>query len=248
MFGTALPLLLLVACSTTPTNSEPTAADQAAADRQLEAAGIATDACPEGERCDGGVLDEGPLAVTRSAGVSSVELTLTVGETVVSVHSPTGADLAEFIGTEVTAAVGGDVGMGPSLALRDAQGFVYVIEGGDGTSFAPIAVQFGAELGRIVDGRGYEVTFYAIDIATDDGVVSVEPGQVVTLSVDGQRYRFGAIAAYVAEEVAGVAYLDCGAEPPMLSYELVRIDEELASTSVTRPAGSEIAAVNTPCG
>lgn len=237
----SLVLLSLFACN--PESAE----DKAAADLQLEAASVQTDACPEFESCDGSDLATGVLAVERSAGDSSVDLTLAIDDVSIAVHSPTGADLSDFVGAEVTAAVRGEWMIPTSLSVRDDAGLVYLVESGAGDAFAAVGVAYGEELGQIVDDADYQLTFRALDVSTDDGVVSVKPGQVVTIHLDGATYRFGAIAAYEVDTIPGGMYSDCGGESPMLSYELVRIAEAQTFPELKRPAGLDMALYN-GCG
>ncbi len=232
------PTLALVLTFAACSSPDPDA--QALADQQLESASVVSPACTDGV-CDGSDLATGALAVTRSAGASSVELELTVDAVTAAVHSPTGVDLSAFDGTEVTLAVRSDWMVPASLALRDAEGVVYVVESGQGDAFGVFDVQYGKELGRLVDDADYELTFRALDVATDDGVVSVEPGEVVTVRVDGASWRFAAIAAYEVGTIPGGEYADCGGEAPMASYEAVRLPEEAAFDPIVRPAGLPMA-------
>lgn len=231
----SLVLLALAACN--PESPE----DKAAADLQLESATVQTEACPELESCDGSDLASGALAVTRSSGDSSVDLTLTVDDVDFAVHSPTGADLSAYEGSDVTVAVRGEWMIPTSLSVRDADGLVYVVESGAGDAFDAIDVAYGEELGQVVDDADYQLTFRAIDVTTDDGVVSVKPGQVVTIHLDGATWRFGAIAAYEVDTIPDGVYSDCGGESPMLSYELVRIAQDQSFPEIKRPAGLDMA-------
>lgn len=233
--------LLLLAC-----NIE-SAEDKAAADLQLEAATVDPGDCVGEDGCDGSDLATGALAVTRTSGDASVELEITVGDVVTAVHSPTGVDLAAYVGTEVTVAARGGWMEAMSLELRDEAGPVYVVEAGDGDAFSVIEVKYGEVLGDIVDDADYKLTFRALEVTTDDGAVSVKPGEVVTVHIDGLSYRFGAIAAYETDTIPGGEYADCGGESPMLSYELVRIEEDATFPVLVRPASLNMAAVS-GCG
>lgn len=228
--------LSLTACAPV---ASPTGTDAAAL--QLEAGSASSEACPDVNACDGVDIAAGPLAVTRTAGDSSVDLTLTVADLAFDVHSPTGADLSAFDGADVTASIQGEWMVPVSLELRDDAGPVYVLEAGSGDVFSEVDVRYGAELGSIVDDADYELTFHSIDITTDDGVVSVNPGDVVTIHVNGATYRFGAIAAYTVGTVEGGEYTDCGGELPMLSYELVRIAADTTFPALKRPEGLPMA-------
>lgn len=228
-------VLFLLACS------PETAEDKAAAELQLEAATISSEACPDPESCDGIDVATGTLAATRSDGASSVDLTLTIDETDFAIHSPTGIDLSDFVGTEITASIRGEWMMPTSLELHDAQGLVYVVESGAGNVFSAIDVQYGETLGQIVDEDDYQRIFHALEVSTDDGVVSVKPGEVVTIHINNVSYRFGAIAAYEIDTIPNGEYTDCGGESPILSYELVRITEEKTWPALVRPAGLEMA-------
>ena len=100
----------------------------------------------------------------------------------------------------------------PSLQLSDDAGVVYVVEAGSGDAFEAIEVAYGEVL-----------------------------GEVVTIHLDGQAYRFGAIAAYTTDTIEGGEYMDCGGEAPMLSYELSRIAEDRTFDAVKRAASAEMA-------
>lgn len=219
-------LLSLVACEPSPTDVEAQAL-------QLESASVSTDACADWGTCSGDEVASGELAA--SAGAGAGDLSLTVGETVFAVHSPTGVDLAPFDGDVVSAAVAYDWGVPASLALSDDVGLVYVVESGSGDAIAAIDVQYGEELGSIVDDADYKLTFRTLEVATDDGVVVVKPGEVRAVRIDGLLFRFGAIAAYETSTIPGGEYTDCGGESSMMSYELVRIEEEATFPTVTRP-------------
>lgn len=233
-------LLLLSAC-------QPDPEAVAAADLQLENAAVSSEACADWSICTGDVLASGALAVTSSGGESSVDLDITVDETQFAVHSPTGADLSAFVGNTVSAAVNYDWMLPASIELTDESGVLYVLESGAGNAFSEIDVQYGEELGSLVDDADYKLTFHALDVTTDSGVVSVKPGEVVTVTIDGAMYRFGAIAAYETSTIPGGEYSDCGGESPMLSYEMVRVEADRTWTAIQRPASLEMAAFS-GCG
>lgn len=231
-------LLLLSAC-------QPDPEAVAAADLQLENATVSSEACADW--CTGDVLASGALAVTSSGGESAVDLDITVDDIQFAVHSPTGADLSAFVGSTVSVAMNYDWMLPASLELTDESGVLYVLESGAGDAFSEIDVQYGEELGSLVDDADYKLTFHALDVTTDSGVVSVKPGEVVTVTIDGAMYRFGAIAAYETSTIPGGEYSDCGGESPMLSYELVRIETERTWTPIQRPASLGMAAFS-GCG
>lgn len=228
--------LALAACTPSPI----VVAIEAAA-LQLEAGSVSSEACPDPMSCDATDIASGALAVTRTDGDAAADLTITVDQTVFDVHSPTGADLSAFVGSDVTASLQGGWMVPLSLELRDADGPVYVLEAGAGDVFAELDVQYGESLGEIVDEADYRLTFHRMDVSTDDGVVSVTPGEVVTIHVDGLTYRFGAIAAYTVGTIPNGEYADCGGEAPMLSYELVRIPADATFPTLRRPEGAPMA-------
>lgn len=228
-------LLLTLACSPVTVRGE---ADLEAQSLQLESATVDTTVCSDDVPCDGTVAATGALAVTTGEGGA---LTVGVGELSVAVHTPTGVDLSEHAGATVSAAVVTDWMVAPSLQLSDDTGVVYVVEAGSGTAFEAIEVAYGEVLGEVVDEADYLLTFHALDVTTDDGVIPVKPGEIVTIHLDGQAYRFGAIAAYTTETIEGGEYMDCGGEAPMLSYELSRIAEDRTFDVVKRAASVEMA-------
>lgn len=229
-------LLLLTAC-------QPDPAAQAAADLQLENASVTSDACAEWSECTGNELTSGVLAVSASG----QDLAITVGELEFGVHSPTGADLIPYVGTTVSVAVNYDWMLPASMLLSDESGLLYVVESGAGNGFAAIDVQYGEELGSLVDEADYKLTFRTLEVSTDDGVVSVKPGEVKAVTIDGAVYRFGAIAAYETSTIPGGEYMDCGGESSMLSYELVRVEAASTWEPIQRPASVGMAGVS-GCG
>lgn len=219
-------LLSLVACEPSPTDIEAQAL-------QLESASVASDVCADWGTCSGQEVAQGALSST--AGEVEGDLSLQVGDTSFAVHSPTGADLGSFEGDAVSAAVAYDWGVPASLALSDDIGLVYVVESGSGDALATIDVQYGEELGSVVDDADYKLTFRTLEVATDDGVVVVKPGEVRAVTIDGLVFRFGAIAAYETSTIPGGEYTDCGGESSIMSYELVRIEEATTFPNRTRP-------------
>ena len=240
------PVLALTACGA-PLSESGTETGPDAADLQLEAGSVTSEACPDTYSCDAIDLATGPLDVTRTGGDPTADLAITVDDVLFSVHSPTGVDLAEFAGSEVTASMRGEWMVPISFELHDADGPVYVLESGGGDVFSVVPVVYGEELGAIVDDADYKLTFHAIDVSTDDGVVSVKPGEVVTIHLDGASYRFAAIASYTAGEIPGGEYADCGGRLSMLSYELLRISADATFPMIKRPDSATMA-LHSGCG
>jgi hypothetical protein len=221
-------LVLLTACT------EP--AGEAAQDSQLEAARVSSPACEEGE-CLGDEVASGTLAVATEGKAVS----MTVGDVSFTVHSPTSVDLSPYAGGEVSAFMAFDWMAPASLQLTDGEGLLYVVEAGDGSAFEAVDVSPGDELGSLVDDADYERTFHRMDVVTDDGTVSVAPGEVVGVTLDGGSYRFGAIAAYEVDTIEGGDYSDCGGELPMMSYEMVRVPAPVAAATLHRDPSDEAA-------
>lgn len=234
------PVLAITACETAPSDTGAETGP-AAADLQLEAGSVTSEACLDTYSCDATDIATGPLEVTRTALDSAADLAITVDDVAFSVHSPTGVDLAEFAGSEVTASMRGEWMVPISFELHDADGPVYVLETGRGNVFSVVPVDFGEDLGFIIDDADYQLTFRAIDVSTDDGVVSVKPGEVVTIHIDGASYRFAAIAAYTAGEIPGGEYAACGGLLSMLSYELLRIPADTTFSAIKRSDSATMA-------
>jgi hypothetical protein len=229
----ALSVLAITACDPAPSDTGAETGP-AAAELQLEGGSVTSEACPDTYSCDATDIATGPLEVTRTAMDPAADLAITVDGVAFSVHSPTGVDLAEFVGSEVTASMRGEWMVPISFELHDTDGPVYVLETGRGNVFSVVPADFGEDLGFIIDGD-YKLTFHAIDVSTDDGVVSVKPGDVVTIHVGGASYRFAAIASYTAGEIPGGEYADCGGRLSVLSYELLRIPADSTFSSIKRP-------------
>ena len=229
-----LSVLSLTACDPAPSDTGAETGP-AAAELQLEGGSVTSEACPDTYSCDATDIATGPLEVTRTAVDPAADLAITVDGVAFSVHSPTGVDLSEFVGSEVTASMRGEWMVPISFELHDTDGPVYVLETGRGNVFSVVPVDFGEDLGFIIDDDDYQLTFHAIDVSTDDGVVSVKPGDVVTIHVGGASYRFAAIASYTAGEIPGGEYADCGGRLSVLSYELLRIPADSTFSSIKRP-------------
>jgi len=223
--------LLLAACSPSPTLVE---SDLAA---QLELATVSSDACVDPGTCLGDAVAAGALAVAGDAR----DPVLTVGGVAFAIHSPTSAPLAALAGREVTASVRYDYFMPASLTLADAEGLVYVVETGAGDAFAAFDVAWGDEKDETVTEDDWVLTYRDLVVQTDDGPVALVPGDVAGIVVDGVSWRFSVIASYEVGTLPDGEYPDCGGRSPMLSYEAVRVDEEVEPARLLRPEGLEMA-------
>ncbi|MSQ00984.1 MAG: hypothetical protein EXR71_03700 [Myxococcales bacterium] len=237
----SLPFFLL-ACSSTPELESP--ASPEVLDAQLEAfsvnhlgeePGVASGALSiEGEGADFNIT--APIAFT--------------------VHSPAGTDLAAWVGTDVDviADVAGseaDWTATPGIEVSDVVGLVWLAEPGVAPVFADARfgdgfATHGKELGEELRGN-YIVTFTSVVFQTDEGEVEATAGAPVTLTLEGSSYRATVLAAYTTEEAPGAPQYDCMGKPPLLSYELVRVEAAVEWEPMRRPATLEVADIG-GCG
>lgn len=231
-----MSLLLLLACSPTPTlvPGDPV--------EGLEAAAVATEACADG-MCGDEPLATGALAVSGAAS----DPTLTIDGVDIALHSPTAAPLAELAGRVVTATVRADWMLPASLELVDDAGLLHVVETGAGDAFGHFELSAGEALGEVMTDDDYLLTFHSVILETDDGPVELVAGDVVGVTVGGVSWRFALVTAYSVDTVPGGEYADCGGRLPMLSYEATRVDAPVSPVRLLRPEGLELAA-HSGCG
>lgn len=180
------------------------------------------------------------------------------GEAVsLEIHSPGGLDLSTLAGESSTvelvfsvAYIDGDTWdddedqrLEPAAAVvvSDASGPRYVADAGlevglGDALFGEGFVGYGAAM-ETVESDPYEYHYQAIVVQTDDGPVELEPGDVATITVGGQLWRFAAIASFEIEAMENPrnAMAMCGGPADVLAYEMLRVEEPAETTRRTRP-------------
>lgn len=165
-----------------------------------------------------------------------------------TVHSPARADLSPWAEQLVTvqARQGSEDWTGSmGIEVSDEAGAIWLAEPGIGSVFAES--RFGAAFATYGEALGeeqrgnYIVTYASVVFQTDEGEVEAAAGKPVTLVLGGLTYRATVITAYTSEEAPGAPQYDCIGKPPLLSYELVRVDAPATWEPVLRPASLEVA-------
>lgn len=189
-----------------------------------------------------GVDDEGTteLSGTLSVapGAKEGDWALRVGETALTYHSPSHADLSPFGGTDVELLVEIGYTVPPTVVLSDAEGVAFVSSSEasfDGSSVFGRAVWTAGEvIGQGVIVNEYDepndVKFIEVLVTDDDGEQVVLPGEPTRITLDGVSYRFTVTTAYQAVDEAGAK---CG-PPDILAVEVVRTEED-PGDFLTRP-------------
>ena len=187
-------------------------------------------------------LSEATISVSLLGTERDLLLTLENDEGQVSeleIHSPAASPFSTLEGLTVEISLLADW-QGQYLLLQDADGLVYAGDAG------PISDEVAAIFGREVVTRGARVhqvredwtrwEFFEIDVHGDSGTLSLLPGDVEIVEIDGTPYRVTAIAAY-----------DSGDSRPMLankmcmgddvfSYEIMRVDRDSHPETLERQA------------
>ena len=193
----------------------------------------------------------GALAVV--AGADEGDWTLTLGETTFDYHSPSHADLSALAGRTLTASVSEQWdSAAPPFQLREGEQVVFAVEpADDGTGlFGETRWEYGEILGGGDVVNEYDestlVIFRAVTVHTDDGDLTVLPGEPASVVLDGATWRLTVLASYEIDpdnwpdgEMPG-----CGPSD-MLSVELMLTDED-AGEPLVRPTG-RVAAMQS-CG
>lgn len=164
------------------------------------------------------------------------------------IHSPSGADLSPWVGQVVTVQANGgaeDWTSSVGIEVSDDEGAIWLAEPGIGSVYAESRfgegfATHGAELGQEERGN-YIVTYTSVLFQTDEGEVEATAGKPVTLVLGELTYRATVITAYTSEEAPGAPQYDCMGKPPLLSYELLRVDAPATWEPVLRPASLDVA-------
>lgn len=201
------PFALLFAC--TPTLE----------DNSLEAASVEGDGVSEGT-----AILEGTLAV---ADLGGGDWSVTVGETALTIHSSSRADLSGLNGVEGSVTVERGLNLN-TVQIADAEGvrFVSTLRDDGSTWFGAPTWRRGAVIGRGDILNEYDepnaVRFTETVVAGDDGEVVLLPGEPTSVRIGGKAFRVTVLASY---EAVNEARSKCGMSD-MLAIELVRTDAD----------------------
>lgn len=220
-----IALLPLIACSSGPLMD----------DNSLEAVDLAGDiVLEEQDSAVAGLLDV-------SAGEDEGDWTLTIEDATWTYHSPSHADLSAMAGESVSVATQYNYTVAGGLVISDDLGARFVSSSTtseDGsTAFGHAVWRQGEVIGhgvvqKRIDNEEQKVEFTDVVVTTDDGEVSMLPGEPEAVTIDGESWRFTVLAAYLADNPE---HSKCGA-PDIVSVEAVRTEEEPGPT-IQRPSG-----------
>jgi hypothetical protein len=177
---------------------------------------------------------------------------LNIGGEVLMVHSPGQIDFSAFDGLEVALDLSGSEWSNDdrTLTLYDERGLAYVggahpAEAMEALWGRPI-VSYGEATFEDWIGSGYGTSLLAygpVDVQTDQGSVSVFPGEPTAVVLDGESWELTVLAAYqVLDEVSDI---DCQLRTSVLSLEMVRVDSPRTEW-IERPADLPMASYG--CG
>ena len=146
-------------------------------------------------------------------------------------HSPGMLDLSPMNGQDVTMKVTYSEWdeNDRSIIVADDGGLVYVggpdaaqlLEEHYGTSI----VAYGDTVAQAYESTAYGnvlVGYTMVDISTDEGVVSVLPGELTPIVIDGQSWELVVHGAYMV--LSEESDVDCVTRAPVLSLEMIRTD------------------------
>lgn len=191
---------------------------------------------------------QGVLAVTGSD--RQFQIAVAGGQNIVfDLHTPGASPIAALDGVDATVAFTEQGMGGRSVIVSDADGPLYVGALGDGMSlnavdeiFGEGFVRWGKEVGTQTDGT-FVWTYAPAVFATDNGEVELQPGNVTSIVVDGVEWRAVVSASYEVSTNPDADALPACSPESMLGFELLRVAEPIAATSIARAADAEIAYV-----
>ena len=192
-------------------------------DNSFEAVDLAGDiGVDEQDNAVAGLLDV-------SAGEDEGDWTLAIEDATWT--SPSHADLYALAGESVTVATQINYTLSGGLVISDESGARFVAssttsEEGS-TAFGHAVWRQGEVIGhgvvqKRIDNEEQDVQFTDVLVTTDDGEISMLPGEPATVTIDGESWRFTVLAAYLA---LNPEHSRCGA-PDVVSVEAVRTEEE----------------------
>lgn len=254
-FVTLLPALLLVACDTETPDEVGDDAHDGAID-QLEAM--------EGTLVEGAsALDDwdavertGTVTIDGMDGDYSLDVDDPAGDWstafVMDLHLPGQTELSELSGQILTVeAVEMQGEEWPrSVVISDEEGPVMVADAGYDSArieeiFGEGFVSHGTTVGTAED-QTWQWSYTSVVFQTDEGPVYLLPGEVTTITIDGQQWRAAASAAYRRDAQPDAALPDCRIVYSMLAYELMRLSESVSDELLERAADVDAASIG--CG
>lgn len=190
----------------------------------------------------------GALKVSGSAREYTLSVTTSTGPVDVTLHSPGATPLMALDGQDVSVSVTEQGMGGRSLLVSDEAGILYAGVFGDPSGLTAAEEQLGNDFVRWGDEVGTETdgtfvwSYRKAVFATDDGDVTVLPGDVATIKLDGDTFRAVVIASYeVGTDPDATELPGCSPES-MLGFELLRVAEAPAPEArVVRPVGAQVA-------
>lgn len=205
---------------------------------QLEAFEIA------GEQSYESVERQGAVTVSGSERDFHLVLEDTAGPVDLTVHTPGMTDLRSLDGRTVTVTLA-PMGLHQerSVLVADEAGPLYLADVGHGVDtdalFGAGFVRYGETIGTSSDDS-YDWEYAPAVFKTDDGDVSVQPGNAGSLVLGGATYRVAVIAAYKVTPHPD-ASLPCGGISDLLSYELLRVETAPTAAKIQRLQSAELA-------
>ena len=248
-----LPALALIACDTeAPVDEKP---PEGAID-QLEAM--------EGTLVEGAsALDDwdavertGTVTIDGMDGDYSLDVDDPAGDWstafVMDLHLPGQTELSELSGQILTVeAVEMQGEEWPrSVVISDEEGPVMVADAGYDSArieeiFGEGFVSHGTTVGTAED-QTWQWSYTSVVFQTDEGPVYLLPGEVTTITIDGQQWRAAASAAYRRDAQPDAALPGCPTVQNMLAYELMRLSESVSDELLERAADVDAASIG--CG
>ena len=202
-----------------------------------------------GDLGDDGLVVTGALEVGGDGRDWVLTLTGDGATVAVSVHVPGESWLGQLDGEYVTLELSEPLAGGAhGLALFDDEGLLFVGSPGHGSSaaeerFGEDFVGYGEPLYN--ESRGdYEFAYTSARFRGDDVQIDVLPGEVENLVVAERTWRVVVNAAYEAAPRAKLFETACAEEGSVLSYEMLRVDEE-APTGHLQP--EQVRAIEESC-
>ena len=158
-------------------------------------------------------------------------------------HSPGMIDLSVLNGQDVTLTItyGEWEQDDRSILISDAEGPVYV--GGTGAveliqaHLGADLIAYGETVAEVVESTAYGTAllgYTMVDVQTDEGTLSVLPGELTPVLIDGQHWELIVHSAYMV--LGEDSEVDCVTRVPVLSVEMIRTDAARQDT-LERPDG-----------
>lgn len=202
---------------------------------QLEALSVASQA-----GSGSGATLSGKLSVTGTDRDFTLSVDSAGTQTSLTVHSPAASPLAKLAGEAMEIETTEAGFAGPSLFVADATGPVYMGVFGDGAAIAAAEARLGKGFVRSGDEVASETdgifvwSYRKAIFKTDDGDVSLSPGEVKNLHINGATWRAVVIASYEVDTNPDADALPACSPESLLGFELFRVSEALANETPIR--------------